>query len=90
MKKRGGKFTPSLFKWVRSAAGGSEYLALWAFLSSFSVPALMLPRLCSTFAVSPQLMALLYHDSVIFQLTLCIKISLYLGAICTIDIVIFM
>ena len=37
---------------VRSAAGGSEYLSLWEFLSSFSVPALMLSRWLSTFARS--------------------------------------
>nr|DAQ00708.1 MAG TPA: hypothetical protein [Caudoviricetes sp.] len=35
-------------------------------------------------------MVLLYHDSVIFQLTLCIKIALYISAICAIAIVIFM
>ena len=39
---------------------------------------------------SPQLMALLYHDSVIFQLSLRIKIALYISAICAIAIVIFM
>lgn len=30
------------------------------------------------YLLSPQLMALLYHDSVIFQLTLYIKIALYI------------
>ena len=34
-------------------------------------------------------MVLLYHDSVIFQLALCIKIALYISAICSIAIVIF-
>nr|DAR53055.1 MAG TPA: hypothetical protein [Caudoviricetes sp.] len=35
-------------------------------------------------------MVLLYHDSVIFQLALRIKIALYISAICSIAIVIFM
>lgn len=35
-------------------------------------------------------MVLLYHDSVIFQLAMYIKIALYISAICAVAIVIFM